>query len=224
VEGGLRPASDIDLLFVTTQPLAAATRQLLAESLMSISAQNGARPLDATFVAQGEVRPWRFPPTVELQYGEWLRDEIKRDGAPQARPMPDLAIAVMSTLANGRRLLGPAAEDLLDPVPAEDLNLASLNGVPALLADLEWDTRNVLLTLARIWLTVSMREVRSKDAAASWAVGRLNEPQRLALAYARDLYLNTTYADEQWPDEIRAVVSDCAAAILYAIDSGHPAR
>ena len=38
--------------------------------------------------------------------------------------------------------------------------------LPALLADLANDTRNVLLTLARIRTTVASGEIRSKDDAA----------------------------------------------------------
>ena len=41
-----------------------------------------------------------------------------------------------------------------------------LDGVPSLMADLADDTRNVLLTLARIWTTVATGEIRSKDEAA----------------------------------------------------------
>jgi hypothetical protein len=45
--------------------------------------------------------------------------------------------------------------------------------LPSLVADLESDTRNVLLTLARMWTTVATGRIVSKDAAAAWALERL---------------------------------------------------
>jgi hypothetical protein len=63
--------------------------------------------------------------------------------------------------------------------------------VPGLLEDLEPDTRNVLLTLARVWVTLDTGEIRSKDAAADWAIERLPAARGEVLALARDGYLGS---------------------------------
>ena len=68
----------------------------------------------------------------------------------------------------------------------------------ALLADLGGDTRNVILTLARIWSTVARGDIRSKDAAADWALDRLPGEHRPVLARARAIYLG--HEEERWDD------------------------
>jgi streptomycin 3"-adenylyltransferase len=60
----------------------------------------------------------------------------------------------------------------------------------------EGDTRNGLLTLARIWTTLATGEIRSKDEAANWALARLPEQHRPVLAHARAAYLGE--APEDW--------------------------
>ena len=73
-----------------------------------------------------------------------------------------------------------------------------LEGIDPLLADLDDDTRNVVLTLARIWTTLGTGEFRSKDAAADWALERLPEEHRAVLARARAIYLGDE--PERWDD------------------------
>jgi Aminoglycoside adenylyltransferase, C-terminal domain len=98
-------------------------------------------------------------------------------------------------LIGDRPLFGPPPAELFDPVPAADLREAVLAGIPGLMADLEPDTRNVLLTLARIWHTTATGAITSKDAAASWAAERLDEPERNVILTAREQYLSGTHGD-----------------------------
>jgi len=53
---------------------------------------------------------------------------------------------------------------------------------------MEWDTRNVVLTLARIWSAIATNEVYAKDEAAAWALPRLPEEHRPVLERARAVY------------------------------------
>jgi streptomycin 3"-adenylyltransferase len=80
---------------------------------------------------------------------------------------------------------------------------ACLHGIPGLLADLEPDTANVVLTLARIWTTLATGEIRAKDAAADWVLGRLPEEHRAVLRRARGVYLGE--AEDRWDDLAAAV-------------------
>jgi hypothetical protein len=50
---------------------------------------------------------------------------------------------------------------------------------------LPWNTRNVVLTLPRIWSAVATDNVLSKDSAAAWALPRLPEEHRPVLERAR---------------------------------------
>lgn len=113
-------------------------------------------------------------------------------------------------------LYGPPPADLLDPVPHEDLRRAIVAGVPELLGELDTDTRNVLLTLARIWTTLATGAIRAKDAAADWALPRLPAEHRHVLAHARAIYLGE--ADERWDHGTAAGVRACADFLVRAIE------
>jgi aminoglycoside 9-adenylyltransferase len=177
VAGGLRPLSDVDLLVVVEDVPDAAARGRLAAALMAVSGRYGTggppRPLDVTLVVRGDVVPWRYPPTRAFAYGEWLRAAYEAGAGPVPGPSPDLAIALAQARAIGITLLGPPPRELLDPVPEADLCRALRDALPALLADLDGDERNVLLTLARMWHTAATGAFVPKDAAAAWAAARL---------------------------------------------------
>lgn len=209
VDGGLRPDSDLDLFVVASRRLTLDQKRALIHGLMPISGRESRpaswRPLELTMVAQPEVRPWRYPPRWELQYGEWLRPEfLAGELEPWPSVNPDLAVLIAMVLASGRPLIGPPASELLDPVPHGDLVRAMVDELPQLLGDLESDTRNVLLTLARIWTTVATGEIRSKDAAADWALAQLPSESRPMLARARDLYVSGGFGPWEDFDAVRS--------------------
>lgn len=173
VEDGLQPGSDLDLFVLSERPTDRAERRRLIDGLLPISGRHAiagpARSIELTVVVQSEVRPWRYPPALDFQYGDWLRREFERDELPPwPVPSPDLAVLITSVLLGSRPLVGPPAAEVLDPVPAVDLDRAMVDSLPDLLAELASDTGNVLLTLARIWTTLGTGEIRSKDAAADW--------------------------------------------------------
>jgi streptomycin 3"-adenylyltransferase len=202
VLGGLRPRSDIDVLAVLCRRTTTGERRRLVDRLLGISgsgASEHARPVELTIVVQSDVRPWRYPPRSEFQYGEWLRDEYERGAIPSPKTSPDLASLITMVLLGDRPLFGPPPAAVLDPVPFDDLLRAVVSGVPDLLGDLDWDTRNVILTLARIWWTVATGQVGPKDAAADWALARLPEQHRAVLARARAIYLGDV-EEQGWGD------------------------
>ncbi len=223
VLGGLRPASDVDVLVVTRRPLDDPERRRLLDGLLGISgSRNGARPVELTVVARSDVRPWRNPPVGDFLYGEWLRDEFEAGSLPRPGPMPDLALVVTMVLAADRPLAGPPPAHVLDAVPPADVVRATVAGVPALLEDLEDDTRNVLLTLARIWATLATGRILAKDAAAEWVLARLPRAHRPVLLHARELYLTSRYTEESWSAELRSQVRPHVDHVLTEIDRLQP--
>lgn len=112
--------------------------------------------------------------------------------------MPDLAPLITMVPRGRTALLGPPPEEVFDPVPREDLFRGAAAGVPDLLAEAGTDTRNVVLTLARIWTTLATGAVTSKDAAADWASARLPSEHRPVLSHARAVYLGEE--EERWED------------------------
>ncbi len=218
VLGGLRPASDVDVLVVARRSLTEQQRQALVRGLLPLSgSRNRARPVELTVVVGSEIRPWRYPPNGDFLYGEWLRAEYESGKVPQPEPMPDLALLLHMTRAGGNPLSGPRPTAVLDPVPRADLVRASVAGVPDLVDDLDDDTRNVLLTFARIWTTLATGEIRSKDAAADWALTQLPPGHRPVLEHARHLYLHCSYAEESWSDALRAQVGPHVDHVLAEI-------
>ncbi|MEU8848754.1 aminoglycoside adenylyltransferase family protein [Streptomyces sp. NPDC048564] len=213
--GGLRPHSDIDVLVVVSEPTTHAQRRALVEELLHVSG-GAARPVELILVVQDDVRPWRYPPICDFLYGEWLRAEYERGFVPGPEPMPDLAPLLTMALLADAPLHGPPPADLLAPVPPADLRSAITAGVPDLLAELDTDTRNVLLTLARIWTTLATGAIRSKDAAADWALARLPAERRPVLAHARAVYLGDE--DECWHGDLLPGVHPCADHLVRAIE------
>ena len=208
VESGLRPGSDVDLFVLSRRATTPAEKRTLIAGLLPISGSHAtagpARSVELTIAVQSEVRPWRYPPALDFQYGDWLRSASERgDVPPWPTPSADLAVLITTVLLGARPLFGPPAPDVLDPVPGADLDRAMLDGIPDLLADLESDTGNVILTLARIWTTLATGEIRSKDVAADWVLPRLPAEHRPALARARAIYLGAE--PEGWDDLLPVV-------------------
>ncbi|MBK6041184.1 aminoglycoside adenylyltransferase family protein [Streptomyces sp. MBT55] len=219
VLGGLKPASDVDVLLVSRRSMDERERRAFLDGLLRISGSGGmARPVELAVVVQSEVRPWRYPPTCDFLYGEWLRAEYEAGAVPRAEPMPDLALLISMTLTGDAPLTGPRPTQVLDPVPHADLARASVAGIPELLGDLEGDTRNVLLTLARIWATLATGRIMPKDAAADWALGRLLPEHRAVLEHARRLYLTCSYTEESWSEALRTQVRPHVDGVLAEIE------
>ncbi|MET7703030.1 aminoglycoside adenylyltransferase family protein [Streptomyces sp. NPDC005485] len=219
VLGGLRPASDLDVLVVSRRRMDERVRRALLDGLLGISGSpHKARPIELTVVVQSEVQPWRYPPTGDFLYGEWLRAQYEAGVVPQPKPMPDLALLIAMALTGDHSLTGPRPAQVLDPVPRADLVRASVVGIPGLLEDLDRDTRNVLLTFARIWTTLATGRIKSKDAAADWALAQLPPEHRAALEHARQLYLNCLYSEESWSEALRSQLRPHVNYVLTEIE------
>ena len=196
VAGGLRPHSDLDVLVVSSRSLEKHERAAIIQQLLPISGPGAiggpARSIEITILARPALIPWRYPPHIELQYGDWMRAAIERGELPEwPYPDPDVTILVETARRAAVPLLGPPVAALTEPVPRADLVRAMADSVPILMPGIEEgdDIRNGLLTLARIWTTLATGEIRSKDEAADWALAHIPEEQRPVLAHARAAYV-----------------------------------
>jgi streptomycin 3"-adenylyltransferase len=221
VLGGLRPESDLDVLVVSKRQTTRQEKQRLVERLLAVSGrstpQGRWRRVELTLVVESEIKPWRFPPKFDFQYGDWLRGEFER-GIVEPWPTktnPDLASLITNVFCANTPLHGAPPADLFDPVPHDDLVRAIVGDVDSLLGRLDSDTGNVILTLARIWTTVATGAVRSKDAAADWALARLDEDHRAVLVRARAIYLGDEA--ERW-DDLRPRVQAHADYVVGEIE------
>lgn len=213
VDGGLKPFSDIDLLITVSAPLGESTRAALMSDLLSVSVfpgtDAGRRALEVTVLTQQDVVPWRYPARRQLQFGEWLRDDIKAGIFEPAMADPDLAILLTQVRRHGVALYGPAAQDLFDEIPVIDVRRSLLATVSLWNTETDWegDERNIVLALVRIWYTAVTGDIASKDAAADWALQRLPSEHKPIVIAARDTYLGLGAVDlAAYPQERAALL------------------
>jgi hypothetical protein len=206
VLGGGGPRSDVDVLAVAARPTTAGERPLLLELCRSVSLSP--RPLEFDLVVSSEIRPWRHPAPYDFHYSE-----LRRDGSGPGTNR-DLASVVTMVLAGNRTLYGPPPAELLDPVPRADYMDAILKDTETVDEYLPWDTRNVLLTLARVWAGVGSDVVHSKESAAEWALARLPEEHRLVLRRAVAIYRGER--DDFW-DDVQPQIREYADYVQNAI-------
>jgi predicted nucleotidyltransferase len=202
VLGGVRPRSDIDVLAVSSRSTTPVEKRLLVERLIAITGTTNPGPpwtVELSIVVASEVKPWRYAPRLDFQYGEWVRHAFQHgDYAPWKEKDPDLALLITIALQGDRPLLGPRPAEVFDPVPPADLTRAMVHSLDGLLGNLSTDTRNVLLTLARIQCTLATGEIRTKDRAADWVLDRLPKKDHAVLARARAIYLGEE--EDRWED------------------------
>lgn len=204
VLGGLQSESDLDVLVVSRRRTTHEEKQCLVDRLLTISGKPTPkgrwRRIELTIVVKCDVKPWRYPPNFDFQYGDWLRSEFESGNVEpwQTTANPDLATLIVMVILANTPLFGPLPAEIFDPVPPEDLIGAMVDGIDSLQGDLQSDTRNVLLTFARIWSTLATGIIHSKDAAADWVLHRLPEEYQLVLARARAIYLG--HHPEHWHD------------------------
>lgn len=128
--------------------------------------------------------------------------------------MPDLALLITQVLLASKTLLGADPDQLLCKVPYQDFIIAATDALQNLMSELNSGTRNVLLTFARIWSTVGTDAIRSKSAAADWAIDRLPEQYRPVMKKAKAIYQGKE--KENW-DNLRELIKPCADFIIGQI-------
>ncbi|MFC7518990.1 AadA family aminoglycoside 3''-O-nucleotidyltransferase [Herbaspirillum sp. GCM10030257] len=224
VDGGLKPLSDIDLLITVTAPLADHARAALMTELLSVSAVPGTdavrRALEVTVLAQEDVVPWRYPAKRQMQFGEWLRDDINAGIFEPALMDHDLAILLTKARRCSLALYGPAAPEVFEEVPAADVQRALLDtlGLWNTESDWEGDERNIVLALVRIWYTAITGDIASKNVAANWALERLPFKSKQVVIAARDGYLGRGVVDlAVFTEERKALLAYIRCKVMEAL-------
>lgn len=224
VVGGLKRDSDVDILVATSNPPTLMQRESLVRQLMSVSGAIGhsqsKRPLELTVITVSDVVPWQFPPRAEFIYGEWLREAFEAGYVPEPVRDPDLAIVLKKVIDSSLPLQGADAASLFQLVPLTDISVAIRDSLPNLLAETAGDERNVVLTLARMWLTAATGDIAPKDVAAQWAEKQAPADYAVLLHYAREAYLGKL--EDQWENrrqEFEALVSYMKKTIESCLDA-----
>lgn len=221
---GLRPNSDIDLLMITERSLTVDEREGLVEFLFQFSGRRASvtpgRPLELTSAVRDDLVPWSYPPRCDFLYGEWLRTEFADGRLPQPHVAPDLAVLLTTLQQHALVLRGPDPADLLRPIPASDLRRSLHDSLPPLLDDLVGDERNVLLTLARMLVTLKTGEIVAKDEAVRRILPVVAESDRSVLTLAAGGYLGQRQDD--WSRK-QQEAHETAAHLATQIRASHAA-
>lgn len=91
-----------------------------------------------------------------------------------------------------------------------------LHDLNRLSTDLKHDTRNVLLTYARIWSTLETNAIRSKPAAADWVMNHLPKVYQPVMKRAKSICIGIE--NEYW-DDIKVLIKACADFMVDKINS-----
>lgn len=199
MSGGLRARSDIDLMVVSGRRLTVEEKRGVIARMLTISGHP--RSVELTVVVASEIRPWRYPPRMDFQFGNWWRSEYEKGVVEPFRSHlnPDLASLIRLVLHADTALFGPPPAEVFDPVPRRDYVAGLVSTIDEWLEDLgetNLGIRNAVLALSRIWCGVSTDEIRPKDEAAGWALARLPVEHRAVLERARAGYLGQEV--EEW--------------------------
>ncbi len=221
LQGGLKPLSDIDLLVTVTAPLTDEVRAGLMTEILSVSAWPGTDPalraLEITVLNLSEVKPWRYPARRELQFGEWLRQDILNGIYEPAMTDPDLAILLTKARMHNMPLLNDDAAAIFDAVPQTDLKRAFSATLAQWNTPEDWenDECNIILALSRIAYTLTSGHIASKADAAAWLAESISDPhlQQLLLA-AKHSYLT----GESFPVFDKQTISRCILSLRALCD------
>lgn len=219
IVGGLQKFSDIDLFVVSDRPTTSEEKAKLATEMLSISGvylKSTKRPIEMIIVVKSEVNPWHYLPAFDFQYGDWMRKDFENGNFEPwpTKVMPDIAVLITQVLLASNTLLGPNPNQLLDPVPYRDFITASVKELDNLIKGLGPDTRNVLLTFARIWCVIETDTISSKPDAATWVIDRLPSEYKPVMQRARAICIGEE--QEHW-DDIKALIQPCADFMVSRI-------
>jgi aminoglycoside 9-adenylyltransferase len=197
--GGLRPDSDLDVVTLTRRSLTQQDRRALVDYLLRVSGSRATRgpgrPIELTSLVLDDVVPWAYPATCDFLYGEWLRDDYLDGRLPKREVDSNLPVLITTAREHTIRLSGPDVGELLDPVPESDLFRSLHDGLTALLDNLVGDERNVLLTLARMIVTLETGQIVPKDEAAAHVLPSVPSADQSVLTLAAQAYRGETIDD-----------------------------
>lgn len=220
VMGGLQRYSDLDFFVVSGRATTPQTKETLSKALLHISGtyrSREKRSIDVLIVEKSEINPWQYPPKFDYHYGDWMRKDFESGNFEpwKTTTMPSIALLITQVLLSSKTLLGSAPEQILPPVPYADFIAATIKEMDTLKEDIETDERNVLLTFARIWLTVETDTIGSKQQAATWAIQRLPDAYKPLMQRA----FNSTVGTEpdEW-HEMKPLLELCVDFMIQEID------
>jgi len=223
--GGLQKYSDIDLFAVSNRETSLEEKALLEKELLKIAGiynvSKDLKPIELIIVTKSAVNPWKYPPEYDYPkfdflYGEWLRKDFESGTIEpwHTKKMPNLALIITQILLQHKTLFGVNPDNLLEKVPYSDFVHGTTAELGFLMKEIDWDTRNILLTLTRMWSTLETDTIRSKEDAVNWAIEKIPTEFKPVLENAKAVLLGER--KESW-EELKNLINPCAEYMIEQI-------
>jgi streptomycin 3"-adenylyltransferase len=171
--------SDLDLLVITTERMPLIVKRQMIEYLLERSQQP--QPIEISFLAQGQLLPWRYPTPFDLHYSETWRDAYTRDLASGAwqewdaeeRRDPDLAAHITILNRRGICLAGAPIAAIFPAVPGEDYRASIMADIDESLGWIAANPIYTVLNCCRTYAYIREGHVFSKAEGGEWALQAL---------------------------------------------------
>lgn len=173
VDGILGPESDLDLLVIVDHKLNVLKKQQLARQFLELSAplrSSQQRALEITILTLDALNTMSYPIQYELQYGEWLREELISGAELSSLADPDVIILLKKAQQQHLHLYGQPILENMAEILFQDVVRAMQDTFPSIIAhwDEDQDERNQILALCRMLYTLHFKEITTKHSAAQW--------------------------------------------------------
>ena len=150
------------------------------------------KTIKVTILLKDEIQAGNYPLSYEMQFGEWLREELKEGGTLSSQKDPDISILLRKARFHHTVLFGPALDQWAPEISDQELWQAMSDTYPEIVAhwDEDADERNQILALCRIYFSLVMKDIASKDNAARWVMSQLPPEQKFVLQRLIQEYRN----------------------------------
>jgi streptomycin 3"-adenylyltransferase len=186
--------SDLDLLVVTAECMRLTMKRQIIEYLLVCSQQP--QPIEISFLARTQLRPWQYPTPFDLHYSEMWRASYTRDlaaGAWQAwdanqQRDPDLAAHITIINQRGNCITGAPVTAIFPSVPDYDYRASIAADIQDSLASIVTNPVYTILNCCRTYAYVRDGHVLSKAEGGDWAIQALPADFRTTVTTALAVY------------------------------------
>jgi predicted nucleotidyltransferase len=189
--------SDIDLLVVTTRPMALDTKRRIMAMLLHIS--NNPRPVEIHFLVQSGIHPFQHPLPFDLHYSESWREQMREELAngmwqrwnDSKKRDPDLAAHLTIMHAHGIVLYGRSIADVLPVVPGEDYATSIIGDYVDVRETCKQKPMYFVLNACRVLAYLKDKKICSKDEGGVYGLATLPTQFHALLQQALEIYRGT---------------------------------
>ncbi|MDQ9749085.1 adenylyltransferase, partial [Acinetobacter baumannii] len=87
-----------------------------------------------TILLKDEIQAGNYPLSYEMQFGEWLREELKEGGTLSSQKDPDISILLRKARSHHTVLFGPALDQWAPEISDQELWQAMSDTYPEIVA------------------------------------------------------------------------------------------